>query len=89
MKKHSIDNPSSKLEVVLKCPRIYSSCLVGIIYYYYYSHIFPDFRVQYCNYATLLAGRCLVGRFKYSLALHWYTCVIVLGISKLEMVTFP
>ena len=24
----------------------------------YYSHIFPDFRAQHCNYATLLAGRC-------------------------------
>ena len=25
--------------------------------YYYYSYIFPDFRAQHCNYATLLAGR--------------------------------
>ena len=25
---------------------------------YYYSHIFPDFRAQHSNYATLLAGRC-------------------------------
>ena len=25
-----------------------------------YSHIFPDFRAQHCNYATLLAGRKIV-----------------------------
>ena len=29
----------------------------GFVYYYYYSHIFPDSRAQHCNYATLLAGR--------------------------------
>ena len=26
------------------------------VYYFYYSHIFPGFRAQHCNYATLLAG---------------------------------
>ena len=28
-----------------------------LLEYYYYSHIFPGFRAQHCNYATLLAGR--------------------------------
>ena len=28
----------------------------GLQLYYYYSHIFPDFRAQHCNYAALLAG---------------------------------
>ena len=38
----------------LKCPT-HSSCKAACIYYY--SHIFPGFRAQHCNYATLLAGR--------------------------------
>ena len=36
------------------------SCYILIYIYYYYSHIYPGFRAQHCNYATLLAGRCIL-----------------------------
>ena len=49
-------------------------------YYYYYSHIFPDFRAQHCNYATLLAGRC--GNKL------WYSVIFPMGPSFLSMLVF-
>ena len=33
----------------------YAAFMIYLVYYYYYSHIFPDFRAQ--HYAALLAGR--------------------------------
>ena len=34
------------------------ACIIIIIIYY--SHIFPDSRAHHCNYATLLAGNCMM-----------------------------
>ena len=42
-------------------------------YYYYCFHIFPELWAQYCNYATLLAGRYT--KYVYHLQLRSFVLV--------------
>ena len=50
-------------------------------YYYYYSHVFPDSRVQHCNYATLLAGRCMIAHLSISYSLS-FLAIVCTGSSR-------